>query len=244
MFHLLTGLFVGADIDGDAIEELKDRDQLENVLKSFSEAFPEIKHRLLDERDIYLAEKIREAPGQIIAAVVGAAHVPGIERAIGERHPLEPLRQVPPRSSWGAILKWGIPGIIVALLVAGFVRDGAQHSVGSIQIWFLVNGTLSALGAALALAHPLTILSAFLGAPLTSLNPMIAAGWVAGLVQAWVKKPTVQDLEELPKAVASVKGFWMNPVSRILLVVVLANVGSSLGTFIAGVWIARRTFPG
>ncbi len=244
LFHLLTALFVGADVDGDAIEELKDRDQLENVLKSFSEAFPEIKHRLLDERDIYLAQKIREAPGQVIAAVVGAAHVPGIERAIGEMHRLEPLREVPPKSPVGAALKWILPGIIVALLFAGFVRDGAQHSVSSIQIWFVVNGTLSALGAAIALAHPLTILSAFLGAPLTSLNPMIAAGWVAGLVQAWVKKPTVQDLEELPKAVVTVKGFWMNPVSRILLVVVLANVGSSLGTFIAGVWIARRTFPG
>ncbi len=244
MFHLLAGLFIGADIDGDAIEELKDRDQLENVLKSFSEAFPEIKHRLLDERDLYLAQKIREAPGQTIAAVVGAAHVPGIEREIGESHQLEPLTQVPPKSPVGAALKWIIPGIIVALLFAGFVRDGTQHSMESIRIWFLVNGTLSALGAALALAHPLAILSAFLGAPLTSLNPLIAAGWVAGLVQAWVKKPTVQDLEQLPNAVVSVKGFWMNPVSRILLVVVLANVGSSLGTFIAGVWIARRTFPG
>jgi pheromone shutdown protein TraB len=71
---------------------------------------------------------------------------------------------------------------------------------------------------------------------------MIAAGWVAGLVQAWVKKPTVADLEDLPNAISSARGFWMNPVSRILLVVVLANVGSALGTFIAGSWIAVRTF--
>ena len=106
----------------------------------------------------------------------------------------------------------------------------------------LVNGTLSAMGAAVALGHPLTILASFVGAPLTSLNPMIAAGWVAGLVQAGVKKPTVADLEELPSAILTVKGFWMNPVSRILLVVVLANLGSALGTFIAGSWIAVRVF--
>ncbi|HMB30473.1 MAG TPA: TraB family protein, partial [Desulfohalobiaceae bacterium] len=90
--------------------------------------------------------------------------------------------------------------------------------------------------------HPLTIISAFVAAPLTSLNPTIAAGWVTGIVQAWIKKPTVADLEELPKAVMSFKGFWKNPLCRILLVVVLANIGSSLGTFVAGSWIASRFF--
>ncbi len=110
----------------------------------------------------------------------------------------------------------------------------------SVYIWFLVNGILTALGAAIALAHPLTILAAFLAAPFTSLNPMIAAGWVTGLVQAGVKNPTVADLEDLPNATASIKGFWTNPASRILLVVVMANIGSSLGTFIAGSWIAIK----
>ena len=110
----------------------------------------------------------------------------------------------------------------------------------SIYIWFLINGSLAAIGAALALGHPLTVISAFLAAPLTSLNPMIAAGWVSGLVQALVKKPTVKDLEELPEAITSVKGFWLNPVSRILLVVVFSNLGSVIGTFVAGSWIAAR----
>ena len=105
-----------------------------------------------------------------------------------------------------------------------------------------MNGILSAVGAAIALAHPLTILATFVAAPITSLNPTIAAGWVSGLVQTWVKKPTVSDLEDLPNAISSVKGFWMNPVSKILLVVVLANLGSSLGTFISGSWIAARMF--
>ena len=78
------------------------------------------------------------------------------------------------------------------------------------------------------------IAAAFIAAPIASLNPMVATGWVSGLVQAGIYKPTVADLEDLPKATESVKGFWMNPVSRILLVVVMANIGSSLGTFIAG----------
>jgi pheromone shutdown protein TraB len=139
-------------------------------------------------------------------------------------------------------LKWVIPVLIVGLLILGFFKGGARHSMESVYIWILVNGVFCAIGAALALAHPLTIAASFLGAPLTSLNPMIAAGWVAGLVQAWIKKPTVTDLEDLPNAISTVKGFWTNPVSRILLVVVLANLGSSVGTFVAGSWIAVRMF--
>ena len=74
------------------------------------------------------------------------------------------------------------------------------------------------------------------------LNPLIAAGWVAGLVQAVLRKPTVADFENLHEATSTVKGFWTNPVTKILLVVVLANLGSILGTWVAGVWIASRSF--
>ena len=107
-----------------------------------------------------------------------------------------------------------------------------------IQRWFLINGILSALGAALALAHPLTIISAFLAAPFTSLNPMIAAGWVAGLVEAILNKPQVKDFEYLGEDITSFKGFWKNKITRILLVVVFANLGSTAGTLIGGVAIA------
>jgi len=242
MVHLVGSLFVTEKVDAEMIEEMKKGDQLENVLKEFAESFPEVKKRLLDERDVYLAQKIRKAPGEKIVAVVGAAHVPGIEEHIHQEEPLEPLMETPPKSVIPTILKWGIPLLIVFLFVFGFFKGGTAHSMESIYIWFLVNGVLSALGAAAAFAHPLTIASAFFGAPITSLNPMIAAGWVAGMVQAWVKKPTVADLEDLPNAITTVRGFWRNPVSRILLVVVLANLGSAIGTFIAGGWIAARVF--
>ncbi len=130
---------------------------------------------------------------------------------------------------------------MLGLFVYGFFTKGKDFSKETIWIWFLVNGILSAVGAAIALAHPLTILSAFLGAPITSLNPLIAAGWVAGLVQAIVKRPTVDDMEDLPNAIYSAKGFWTNPVSRILLVVIFANLGSVLGTWISGSWIVVRS---
>jgi len=242
MSQILAGLLFSEKIDEDLIEQMKKQDQLETIMETFTKAFPEIKKRLIDERDIYLSEKIKNAPGKVVMAVVGAGHVPGIQKQIHKENSLETITEVPPKSIVPEIIKWAIPVAIVTLLVIGFLKGGTQHSIQSIYIWVLVNGVLSALGAALAFAHPLTILSAFFGAPLTSLNPMVAAGWVAGLVQVWVKKPTVSDFEDLPNAISSVKGFWKNPVSRILLVVVFANLGSSFGTFISGSWIAARAF--
>ena len=239
--QLMASFFVGGSIDSELIEEMKSKDQLENIMEAFTDSFPEVKKRLIDERDIYLSQKIRIAPGKKIVAVVGAGHVKGIKEHIINDIPLGPVMEIPPKSVIPQILKWAIPLLIMVLLVVGFFKGGAEHSAQSIYIWILVNGILSAVGTAIAFGHPLTILSAFVGAPITSLNPMIAAGWVAGLVQAWIKKPTVHDLEDLPNAISSIKGFWLNPVSRILLVVVLANLGSTFGTIISGIWIAERT---
>ena len=100
-----------------------------------------------------------------------------------------------------------------------------------------VDGLLAALGAALAIAHPLTIMTAFVAAPITSLNPTIAAGWVCGLVEAYVRKPRVVDLENVADDIGSLRGFWRNRVIKILLVFVLANLGSSIGTVVGVGWV-------
>ncbi len=241
MTQIMASLFVSEEIDEEMIDEMKKQDQIGDVLETFAKAFPSVKATLIDERDIYLAQKIKDCQGQTVVAAVGAGHVPGMVEQIKENHTLEEIEKIPEPSLWPKLLKWGIPLVIVAIVVYGFFHSGAQHSLENIGIWILVNGILSALGAAIALGHPITVISAFLAAPITSLNPMVAAGWVSGLVQAWVKKPRVEDFEELPKAIASIKGFWTNPVSRVLLVVALSNVGSSLGTFISGGWIAARS---
>ena len=240
LLYLTASVFFVEEISEETSEKLKEEAHLTDVLQMMAKEFPSLKTPLIDERDLYLSEKIRTAPGQTIVAVVGAGHVPGILKAIQQPQDLGPLSKTPPPSFWGAFLKWAIPLLIVAIFVYGFVTGGRQEMIQSIWIWFSINGSLSAIGAALALGHPVTILTAFLAAPLTSLNPMLAAGWVSGLVQALVKKPTVEDLESLPEDVTTARGFWRNPVSRILLVVVLTNLGSVLGTFIAGSWIAAR----
>ena len=241
LFGTMAGaLFASGEIGGEDIEALKQQDQLEAMMGEMGKAFPEIKKRLIDERDVYLAQKLRSAPGRRIVAVVGAGHVPGMLKAIREEVSLAELETLPPPSRWSKIWPWLIPAAVVALIAWGFWRGGMERGIDSIAIWVGVNGVLSALGAALVLAHPLAVLAAFVAAPITSLNPTIAAGWVAGLVQAWARPPSVGDFEALPEAMETLKGFFLNPVVRILLVVVFANLGSSLGTFVAIPWIASR----
>lgn len=240
--QLLMGLLFSAKIDDQVVETLKRKDQLEILMEAFADEFPQVKRRLIDERDIYLAQKIRQAPGKTIVAVVGAGHVGGIEAHIHQDMDLKPLTVLPPKTNTSTFLKWGIPIAILALIAWGFFKEGQSHAVESAFIWIGLNSVLAGLGAVLAWAHPLTILTAMVASPFTSLNPMIAAGFVAGFVQAVIRRPTVADLEDLPQAITTLKGFWTNPLCRILLVVALVNLGSSLAAFISGGWIAARTF--
>lgn len=241
MTYLTASILFREEISEELVEKIKTKDQLESILAEFGEKFPQVRRRLIDERDVFLSQKIREAEGKRIVAVVGAGHVPGVKEHIHQEHCLDELLEVPAKSVWPAVFKWTLPAAILALLAYGFFKEGAAHSIQNIYIWVLVNGVLSAAGALCALAHPVTVVSAFLASPLTSLNPMIGAGWVAGFVQAWVVRPTVSDFEALPEATTTIRGFWSNPVTKILLVVVFANLGSVLGTYISGFWIASRT---
>jgi pheromone shutdown-related protein TraB len=215
------------------IEKMKTEDVLEMLLSEIGESFPEVRRVLIDERDQYLAHEIRAAPGKRIVAVVGAGHVPGIQRYWRSSIDLAELTRMPPKGRFIGILKWGIPALIIALIVVGFLTAGASAGADMIKWWILANAALAGLGAAIALGHPLTILTAICASPLTSLNPMMAAGWFSGLVEVLVGKPKVRDFEGLPEDISTLRGFWRNKIIRVLLVVVFTNIGSSLGAFVA-----------
>ncbi len=241
VFSMVFSFGQSDEIEEEDIEKMKQEDILQSLLSDVKEAHPIIEKALIDERDQFLAENIRSASGEKIVAVVGAAHVPGIKRYIADETPinLSELNQIPPAGNVGKVLKWLIPGIILALFVVGFAIKGKETGTEMIWIWFLVNGIFAGLGAVLALAHPYTIISSILAAPLTSLNPMIAAGWVSGLVEAFSRKPKVRDMEAIPHDITSIKGFWRNNVTRILLVVIFTNLGSTIGTLTAFPLIAK-----
>ena len=233
LFQLMLSLGELNEIKEEDVEKMKQQDVLETLLSEVGKSLPELKAILIDERDQYLAEKIRTAPGNKVVAVVGAGHIPGIQKYWNADIDARALEQLPAKRKSIGIFKWLIPLVIVGLFIAGFFFGGKKAGTDMIVWWILANGILAGVGAIIALAHPATILSSIIAAPLTSLNPMIAAGWVSGLVEAFSRKPKVKDLESLPEDILSVRGFWRNKLTRILLVVVFTNLGSSLGTFIA-----------
>ncbi len=233
LFHLLLSMGEIGEITEKDIERMQQQDVLETLLADVGKSLPVLRDILIDERDQYLTQKIRTAPGRKIVAVVGAGHVPGIKRYWDTEIDTDRLNQIPPKGKLSGLLKWIIPLGILVLFVWGFYHGGTHVGANMITWWIMANGILAGLGAAIALAHPLTILSSILAAPLTSLNPMIAAGWVSGLVEAISRKPKVRDFEALSTDILSVKGFWKNKITRILLVVVFTNLGSAIGTFVA-----------
>ncbi len=233
IFQLILSFGDVDDIGAEEVERLKQQDMLETILAEVGRSLPTIRKTLIDERDQYLAAKIRTAPGQKIVAVVGAGHVPGILKYWSQPLELGELETLPPKGRLGTLFKWGIPAIIVALMAYGFFWGGSEVGTGMVMWWIGANGLLAGLGALAAWAHPMTILSSMLAAPLTSLNPMIAAGWVSGLVEAFSRKPQVKDFEHLQEDIQSLRGFWSNKVTRILLVVAFTNLGSAAGTFVA-----------
>jgi len=233
LFQLILSTGELDDISEADIEKMKRQDVLEALLLEVEVSLPVLRKILIDERDQYLAHKIRTAPGHKKVAVVGAGHVSGIKKYWNDSMDVGLLERLPPKSKAAGFFKWFIPLGIGVLLICGFYIGGFSAGTEMLKWWVIVNGLLAGLGAALALAHPLTILSAVLAAPITSLNPMIAAGWVSGLVEAVSRKPKVKDFESLSEDILSLKGFWRNKVTRVLLVVVFTNIGSSIGTFVA-----------
>jgi len=238
-FQIMLNMFVEEELSEEEMEKMKSRDMLSAALDELSRVFPQLKKIVIDERDIYLAQKIRTAPGKKIVAVLGAGHIPGIKEELGNEHDLSPLRTVPPTSHLTRLIGWSIPVIIIGVIASTFSVDRAT-GIEQMVSWILWNGSLSVLGAIIACAHPLAILTAFFAAPISSLSPLLAAGWFAGLTEALVRRPSVKDFENLADDIHTVKGFWRNKVTHILLVVIFANLGSTVGTIIGGADVLNK----
>ena len=238
---VVYSIFSKESISEEDLEKMKSKDTLNAVLNDFTETFPKLKEPLIDERDQYLAQKIKDAPGKKVVAVLGAAHIPGITKEIYNEHDLQALSQTPVKSKLPKIIGWAIPVLLLSIIAYTFISNPSAGFDQALS-WILWTGSLSAIGAAAALGHPLAILAAFVSAPITTLHPLIAAGWVSGIVQAFFRRPSVGDFERLSEDVFSIKGFWANRVTRVLLVVVLTNLGGTLGTFIGGADVIRVFF--
>lgn len=241
---LISSAFSSEEASAKDIEELKDRNELEGMMDELAKELPKVKEVLIDERDQYLATKAFERTEKKVVSVVGAGHVPGMIKWFEDLEnkikttDLKNISSVPPKSKLTKALPFILPIIIITLITLGFVFNGSEVGFDMIKKWVLTNGVLSALGALIALGHPLTILAAFVSAPLTSLNPMIGVGIVTGVVETALRKPRVEDFESLTDSVSHIKLWYKNRVLRILLVLALSTVGSAAGTWIGGAFLA------
>ena len=242
-FKLLTGIiesiFDDEDITEEDLAKLKEADALEAALLDIGKQFPTVKKVLVDERDQYLAQKIKTAPGKKIVAIIGAAHAKGIERNLNNDINTDELDKVEKKKTASSYIKYLIPLIFVGIILYTIIRN-RDVGIQQIKSWTLWHGGLSALGVICALGHPLSVLTALFAAPITSLNPLLASGWFAGLVEATLRKPKVKDFEDLAEDTSSIKGFWKNQVTRTLLVVIFANLFSSIGTLVSGIDIIKK----
>jgi pheromone shutdown-related protein TraB len=246
---LITSIFIGEEITEQQIEDLKEGDMLHSLVEEFGEVLPSVKKVLIDERDLFMVGKLIEMtkspdkPKNILA-MVGAGHLIGMLPAFDQPpapEVLEELDQKPRPSKMGYYVGWGIGLFILSMFGVGYMRSPELGGQLVLQ-WIVINGGLSALGAALAFAHPVSILAAFLAAPLTSLNPTIGAGMVVGIVESYIRKPKVADFESIREDIAHFKMWWKNGVVRVFLIFFFANLGSAAGTFIAGSSIVYKVF--
>ena len=237
---LLASMFDSQELNEEELTKLRQTDTLSAMLDEMADVLPTVKTILVDERDSYMAHHISQAPGQKIVAIVGAAHMPGILKKLGQtftREEIDELSVVPEKTALSKTLPWLVPAVVMGLFVLGFMTGDRQQLADAAVAWVLANGVLSALGALIALGHPLTILAAFVAAPITSLNPTIGAGFVTALVQAFVAPPHVKDMEHVSEDIAKLNGWWRNRLTRVLLVFVLSSLGSAIGTLVAFGWL-------
>lgn len=237
---------IGSDeeISEEMLQELKQKDILSEMMQELGEAMPAMKSVLIDERDIYIAQKTRQVVGQKVVAVVGAGHVEGIIDILENKpdRDLSEIEQIPPSSPVGKIIGWGIPALIIGAILYIAVTQGFSAAGDNALYWVLANGIPAAIGALIAFAHPATILASFFGAPITSLTPVIGAGYVAAFVQAYFAPPVVREFQTVSDDISSLKNWWRNKLLRVLLVFILTTLGSLIGTYVGAAEIISNLF--
>lgn len=246
MAEMVASIFDAPEISEEDLQKLKEQDMLTELMNELGEAHPSLKTVLIDERDAYLSHKILHAEGDTVVAVVGAGHLHGICERLeeGREADLETLDEIPPISHWWKVAGWGIPVLILGAIAWIGWSQGLHEAGENLWFWTLANGIPSALGAVVAWAHPLTILAAFVAAPITSLTPVIGAAYVTAFVQAWIAPPKVKEFKSFAEDVGQLRMWWKNRLLKIFTAYLLPGLGSMIGSVVGGGKILSSLFGG
>ncbi len=234
--NLMVSIFDRPEVSEEDLRRLRDQDVLSELMRELGEAMPALKLALIDERDSYLAQRMREAPGERIVAVVGAGHVGGIREALlaARDVDLSQFDEIPPISPVWKLVGWGIPALILLSLAYIGVSHGAHVAGQNLLYWIVSTGVPSSIGALIAFAHPITMVAAFFVAPVTTLTPVIGAGHVCALLQAYLQPPKVREFETLADDIGKLREWWRNRLLRVLLVFILTTIGTIIGAYVGG----------
>ncbi|MCU0755636.1 MAG: TraB/GumN family protein [Xanthomonadales bacterium] len=249
--NLLSGLGLGLlsseEISEAEIEKLKTGSMLHATFSEFATETPALYGALIDERDQYMAAKLRQAAAagghRKVLAVVGAGHLAGIQRYLtADADPqatVQALDQQPPPSIWPKLIGYGLLAVLIGGLLLGFSR-GFDVGTELLGLYLMLTAGGALIGATLAGAHPLSAIAGAVSAPLTVLHPLLAAGMFSAGTETWLRKPTVADLSRLKDDVTTAGGWWRNRATRILLVFFLTNLGTAIGVWTTSFEFVRR----
>jgi pheromone shutdown-related protein TraB len=240
----LAGLFEKQDLTEEKLAELRNKDVLSEMMDEIGKAMPVLKTVIIDERDQYIAQKMKESNGKKIVSVVGAGHVKGIVKFLESNDDidLKTIEIIPEPSFFSKIMGWSIPVIIIASIFYIGFSQGISEAGNNALFWILACGIPSAIGALISIAHPLTILASFFSAPITSLSPLIGVGYVAAFVQAYMQPPIVKEFQEVSKDFRKVSNWWKNRLLKVFLVFILSSIGGVIGTSVGFLEIVRNVF--
>jgi pheromone shutdown protein TraB len=268
---LLASVFSREEIKEEDIEKLKQGDMLEATFSEFAQSSGKLYEPLITERDQYMAAKLREDTRasentrvsentrasentrgsnepryKNVLVVIGAGHLKGLVNHLqtNTEDPKEirsKLNIIPPPAAWTKLIPWLLVAFIIGGFVVGFMRN-PDFGLKLLSDWALTTGLLAAIGALVALAHPVTIIATALAAPITTLHPLLGVGFVSAAVELWFRKPTVNDFNNLRTDITTMRGWWKNRAARVLLVFILSSIGASIGFYLAGARIFGQLF--
>jgi len=222
----------GEDIESE-IDKLKQDANVTEILETFKDVSPNLYGVLVDERNAVMTRRLLDLETDNVVAVVGAGHKKGINEFLEKPENIPDLREfmeVPKGFSIWRVLKYGIPAAVLGVFVLA-LSEGVPIT-GPALLWVLNHSIPTAIGVILAGGSIVSVGVGMLASPLTSLNPLLAAGWFAGLAETKVRRVTVGDVSKMFKT-SGMRDLYRNSAFRVLLVTALANLGSMVGTFVS-----------
>ncbi|KAB2932723.1 MAG: TraB/GumN family protein [Leptonema illini] len=263
--YLLTSLLVKEEVSAEEVEEMKQKDVLEDLFSNLPRQYQSVKEVILDERDAYLAENTRRVAlshaeverhdhetkssskkKRRILSVVGAGHLPGILRTLKENRPVDlvELRTIPKPRPWRNLFIWIGTSVFVFLVMAYITLGGKEAAEQALLAWVVARSAGAGIGAVLSGAHPLTILTTIVMAPIYPVIPGSKLWMFSALVEVWRRKPRVEDFENIAADTETASGLfrslYKNRVVHLFWVTFLVSMGLTIGNL----EILRRILTG